>query len=148
VPMDLHRYPPAWKVISLRIREREVWRCKFCAAAQGEAHPDTGSRVILTVAHLGVRHPDGRPGNPHDKLDVRDENLAALCQRCHLKYDRHEHNLNAAYTRWRKKVQAGQLYFLEMETRPARIDRQESMYKKLFPIPANNSPTAGGVSHG
>jgi hypothetical protein len=45
-------------------------------------------RVVLTVAHLGAPHPDGTPGNRQDKLDVRPENLAVLCQRCHLNYDR------------------------------------------------------------
>lgn len=112
---DASRYPSNWKEISLRIREREGWQCKFCGAKQGEPHPHTGSTVILTVAHLGVPYPDGTPGNPHDKMDVRDENLAALCPRCHLNYDRHEHLLNAAYTRWRKKVEAGQLFFLTFD---------------------------------
>ena len=40
-------------------------------------------KVILTVHHIGVVKPDGMPGDPHDKMDCRDENLAALCQRCH-----------------------------------------------------------------
>jgi hypothetical protein len=106
---DPSRYPVNWKEISLRIREREGWRCKFCGAQQGQPNPFTGSRVILTVAHLGVPYPDGRPGNPHDKMDVREENLAALCQRCHLNYDRDEHKQNAATTRHHKRLAAGQL---------------------------------------
>jgi hypothetical protein len=48
-------------------------------------------RVVCTTAHLGTDYPDGRPGNKHDKADCRDENLAFLCQRCHLNYDRAEH---------------------------------------------------------
>lgn len=43
------------------------------------------------MAHLGTSFPDGRPGDKADKRDVRDENLAALCQRCHLAYDRQDH---------------------------------------------------------
>lgn len=109
MPIDYSRYPANWKEISLRIREREGWCCKWCGAANGEPHPETGSKVVLTVAHLGVSHSDGRPGNKHDKFDVRDENLAALCQRCHLNYDRDEHMYNAAMTRRRKREQAGQM---------------------------------------
>lgn len=37
-------------------------------------------RVVLTVAHLN-----------HDAADMRDENLAALCQWCHLNHDRGHH---------------------------------------------------------
>jgi len=115
MPFDASRYPANWKAISLRIRELEGWQCKFCGAKYGQPHPLTGSKVILTVAHLGVPYPDGTPGNPHDKMDVRDENLAALCQRCHLNNDRAEHLLNAAYTRWRRKVEAGQLFFIAFD---------------------------------
>lgn len=65
--------------------------------------------IVLTTAHLGVPYPDGRPGNKHDKMDVRLENLAHLCQRCHLNYDRDEHRQNAAQTRRARKLKAGQL---------------------------------------
>lgn len=43
--------------------------------------------VILTVHHKGVDKPDGKPGDRRDKMDCRDENLAALCPRCHLLAD-------------------------------------------------------------
>ena len=107
MPVDMKRYPPNWKEISLRVKERDGWRCKFCGAQAYQPNPLTGSIVILTTAHLGVPHPDGRPGNKHDKSDVRDENLAALCQRCHLNYDRDEHKQNSAATRRRKFLLAG-----------------------------------------
>jgi hypothetical protein len=45
---------------------------------------DKAIKVVLTVAHLN-----------HDVKDNRDENLRALCQRCHLRYDAKHH----AYTR-------------------------------------------------
>lgn len=67
---------------------------------------DNPTKIVLSVAHLGVAYPDGRPGNKHDKMDVRDENLAALCQRCHLLYDIDEHVENAKKTRRRKKREA------------------------------------------
>ncbi len=58
--------------------------------------------MILTVAHLGTPYPDGSPGNKHDKMDVRPENLAALCQRCHLRYDLDDHIRNTKHTRLRR----------------------------------------------
>jgi hypothetical protein len=108
MPVDWTRYPANWKAISFAIRNREGWKCKWCGAENGEPHPDTGSKVVLTVAHLGTPHPSGRPGDKHDKHDVRFENLAALCQRCHLNYDRDDHIANAAAARRRRKLEAGQ----------------------------------------
>jgi 5-methylcytosine-specific restriction endonuclease McrA len=70
------RYPRDWKAISLAARTAAGWRCKFCGAEHGKPHPDTGAKVVLTVAHL-----DHRPEN-NDRA-----NLRALCQRCHNAYD-------------------------------------------------------------
>lgn len=47
-----------------------------CRAENGKPHPVTGSRVVLTVAHLNHRPEDCDP-----------ENLRAWCQRCHNTYD-------------------------------------------------------------
>ena len=109
MPFDKSRYPSDWKEISLRIRERDRFRCKWCGAENGKPNPETGSKVVLTVAHLGTAHADGTPGDKHDKMDVRDENLAALCQACHLRFDIHEHMQNAAHTRRARKIATGQL---------------------------------------
>ena len=68
---------------------------------------------MLTIAHLGTPHTDGRAGDKHDKMDCRDENLAALCQRCHLRYDIKEHMHNAARTRLRRRVERGQPMLME-----------------------------------
>jgi 5-methylcytosine-specific restriction endonuclease McrA len=79
VPIRLEnraRYPRDWKAISLAIRAAAGWRCEFCGAEHGKPHPDTGSKVVLTVAHL-----DHRPEN-NDRA-----NLRALCPRCHNGYD-------------------------------------------------------------
>src|SRR5687767_4470210 len=35
------------------------------------------TRVWLTVHHIGIDKPDGSPGDPEDKMDVREDNLAA-----------------------------------------------------------------------
>lgn len=40
-------------------------------------------KVCLTTHHVGVDKPDGTKGDRRDKMDCRDENLAALCERCH-----------------------------------------------------------------
>lgn len=80
------RYPPDWDEISKRIRERSGGRCehmidgKRCEARHGGPHPITGSTVILTVAHLD-----------HTPEHCDDDNLEAMCQRCHLRYDQHHH---------------------------------------------------------
>ena len=78
------RYPKDWPAISRAIRERAGGRCEFidagtglrCEALNGEPHPLTGSRVVLTVAHL-----DHQPEN------CDPANLLAACQRCHNRYD-------------------------------------------------------------
>lgn len=67
------------------------------------AHSMKYITIVLTVAHLGIPYPDGRPGNKHDKSDCRAENLAALCQRCHLNFDRSDHLARARATRERKR---------------------------------------------
>lgn len=97
-PSERAKYPPNWRAISLRIRAREGNRCKWCGAQNGEPHPVTGSRVVLTVAHLN-----------HDATDCADANLAALCQRCHLTYDAKEHAKHARET-WRKRLACGDLF--------------------------------------
>lgn len=74
---------------------------------------DKPVRVVLTIHHIGVDYPDGMPGNPHDKMDCRPENLTALCQRCHLKADMTTHIENAKITRSKQKrehiISTGQL---------------------------------------
>lgn len=136
MPMIRSRYPKDWKAISQRIRDRAKNRCEWCgipnyavgyrtfdgvfiplileeAAGKGElpysearkvadhhrrvfgnTHPKAVV-IVLTVAHLN-----------HDTTDNRDENLACLCNRCHLKYDAQLHACNGRATRDRK---AGQL---------------------------------------
>lgn len=92
-------YPPTWPEISKHIRvERAHNRCEWCGAENYQPHPETGSRVILTVAHLD-----------HDPRNCDESNLAALCQRCHLNYDRARHVEHARETR-RSKLACGDLF--------------------------------------
>ncbi len=122
MPMDRRRYPANWKEIRAAILEREGHRCKFCGVADravgardledrwrpmwevdiandeegralfGGAWPPKIITIVLTVAHLD-----------HDTTNNADANLAALCQRCHLRYDQQHHMANAAATRRRRK---------------------------------------------
>ena len=82
-PENKKLYPKNWDEISYRIRfERAGGFCEHgdCTAENGKAHPITGSTVVLTVAHLD-----------HDPPNCADDNLEAMCQRCHLRYDAHHH---------------------------------------------------------
>lgn len=134
MPVDWSRYPKDWKAIVERIRLRSKDKCEWCGAPNhvivrrsvaGVPEVVEGSAaevawldgekltyIVLTTAHLGTAHPDGTPGDKHDKMDNRDENLAHLCQRCHLLYDLDDHVRNAAATRRRKKLEAG---FMELD---------------------------------
>lgn len=75
------RYPKDWPQISLARRASAGWKCEWCGALNGEPHPITRSKVVLTVAHVLDPSPE----------NVAPENLAALCQRCHLNHDRKHH---------------------------------------------------------
>lgn len=64
-----------------------------------ERHP---IKIVLTVAHID-----------HDSTHNTDDNLAALCQQCHLRHDAKQHAANAKITRGQKQraahAQAGQI---------------------------------------
>lgn len=64
-----------------------------CMSRQGQPNPVTGRTVILTVAHLN-----------HTPTDCRPENLRAMCQRCHLSYDRPRHLAKQAANRRARKA--------------------------------------------
>ena len=93
-PENRARYPANWKQIVAQVRERSGNRCEGtpafpeCRAVNGEPHPETGSKVVLTTAHL-----DHVPEN----CDL--SNLRHLCQRCHLTYDAQHHAQTAYATR-------------------------------------------------
>ena len=76
-PENKHRYPPNWTAISRHIRARAHNRCEFCGVENHQPHPETGAMVILTVAHLD-----------HTPENCSDDNLRALCQKCHNNYDK------------------------------------------------------------
>ena len=111
MPINYKNYPKDWKAIRARILERDDHKCAKCSIpdrvfayttktgardyvddpAVVDAMSLDGfkfSRVVLTVAHLD-----------HDIKNNDDQNLAALCQRCHLAHDAQQHATNAAITR-------------------------------------------------
>ena len=76
------RYPACWKLLSACIRlARARQQCEWCQALNGHPHPVTGSKVVLTTAHVEDRRPEACGFG----------NLASLCQRCHLAHDRAHH---------------------------------------------------------
>lgn len=64
-----HKYPPNWTEIATGIKERAGWKCEACG------NPHGPSPYVLTVDHVV----------DHDPANVSDDNLVALCQRCHLR---------------------------------------------------------------
>ena len=135
-PENKTRYPADWPAISRRIRERADNRCEWCGVengalggrtpdgtfckalpiggsacgclvwpkpgewwpCEGWGHPLRIIRIVLTVAHL-----DHMPEN------CDDENLAALCQRCHNRYDA-AHRRRGTAQRRRAQLACGDLF--------------------------------------
>lgn len=82
--MKTSQYPKDWPKIALRIKDKAGQRCERCRHEN-----DRESGHVLTVHHL-----DG------NKANCEDWNLAALCQRCHLKIQ--------------GRVKMDQLFFLDV----------------------------------
>ena len=94
------RYPKDWKTRSRFVRfYRARNHCEWCGCANGHPHPMTGSKVVLTVAHVYDHRPEA------SQLD----NLAALCQRCH---NRHDMKTRSTNRRARREAQSGQMLML------------------------------------
>ena len=96
------RYPADWKAISTWVRfERAAGRCECegeCGRGTHEgrcpnrhgylAYGTATTKVVLTTAHLD-----------HTPENCDPANLRAMCQGCHLHYDREHHAETAARTR-------------------------------------------------
>lgn len=122
-PENRSRYPDDWKAISLHIRsERAQDRCECdgrcgrpsshldldgrCQNRNGRRAVGTGSVVVLTVAHLD-----------HTPENCAGDNLMAMCQGCHLHYDRQHHAETRALTTHAARVAAGQGVLYPTETK-------------------------------
>lgn len=117
-------YPKNWKKIRQKILERANNKCEFCGlqnhtwgyrdkkgefviseGMQQEADELDGEhlfQIVLTIAHL-----DHNPENNNP------ENLKALCQKCHLNYDKEHH---AETRRKTKELKSGQLKLIKEQT--------------------------------
>ncbi|MFI1203523.1 hypothetical protein ACH4VR_29525 [Streptomyces sp. NPDC020883] len=112
-PEEKGRYPADWPAISLRIRTvRAEGRCECegecgrgthtgrCPNLNGQPAYGTGSKVVLTVAHLD-----------HTPENCDPANLRAMCQGCHLHYDQDHHARTRAEARRAALEADGQLAF-------------------------------------
>lgn len=138
-PENKGRYPANWKQIRERILARASNCCEQCRVTNGDMivrgiDKDAGTfqrfdgdgevyaaddgrllgrckaseycgnkwtRVVLTIAHLD-----------HVPEHCDEDNLKALCQRCHLAYDAEHHRANAQATRHARKA-IGDLFATE-----------------------------------
>lgn len=93
MPINYSLYPPDWQARRIRILSRARYRCEHCGVVAGsviERRPRKAwpaqVQTYYVVIELQVAHLDRDPEN----WSVRDERLVALCQRCHLNYDRRD----------------------------------------------------------
>jgi hypothetical protein len=127
MPWNRKDYPDNWEEIRERILRRSNNRCEKCGVMnhvlinksdRSDPSPQQWdmynsmlraeyskaqaikrmefTRIVLTIAHLN-----------HDKEnhDVKDEDLAAWCQKCHLGHDMPRHVENRKYGRNHRKNQ-------------------------------------------
>lgn len=136
-PENLHRYPSDWRAISLRIRTvRAAGRCEClgecgrgthtgrCPNLNGGRAYGTGSKVVLTVAHLD-----------HTPENVDESNLRAMCNGCHLHYDREHHAETRARTRRAEIEASGQLAIPSHDARHTAWTTQQAKASPVEPHP-------------
>jgi 5-methylcytosine-specific restriction endonuclease McrA len=75
LPENKGRYPKNWPEIRAAILKRAGNKCEICGIVNYTVL-ESGARVILTIAHLD-----------HTPENCAPENLKALCQKCHNRYD-------------------------------------------------------------
>jgi 5-methylcytosine-specific restriction endonuclease McrA len=100
-PENLSRYPKDWKLRSRFVRfVRAKNVCEWCGAKNYEPHPITGSKVVLTTAHVFDEDPE------NSSL----LNLAALCQKCH-----NGHDAKGRLDRRKRRQDKGQMTLFEAQ---------------------------------
>jgi hypothetical protein len=88
-----NKYPGWWFTMDGEIHRPDGSDAGMFRGSDPEfAEPDRLVAIVLTVAHLN-----------HTSGDDRDENLAALCQWCHLHHDQQLHVQSARETRMDRK---------------------------------------------
>lgn len=115
MPIDRRRYPANWNEISQAVRRAAGFQCESCQVKAGAMRISVRNNLYrekIGVAHLGVMREDGTPGDKSDTMDCREINLAALCMRCHLNFDRvdniRKQRENRLKRRWEAALEAGQ----------------------------------------
>lgn len=127
MPFDKSLYPSEWDTeIRPRILKRAENKCEWCGVPNHcriwrhphddcsrifTADPEQGRVwygdkvnefaviVVLTIAHVHDSNP----------MACQDDNLAALCNACHLRHDAKMHAMNAVRTRNKALENAGQM---------------------------------------
>lgn len=101
---------PEWLEFRAQLLERAGNCCEGtpqhpeCRAENGKPHPETGGKVVLTIAHMD-----------HDETHMDEDRCRALCQRCHNRWDAPHRKVNAARTRRRKSAQMDFLDAIEKQ---------------------------------
>jgi len=112
-PENRRRYPEDWPQIRARILERASNCCEACSVPNGTFIYADRERPEDWIA-VPDEHVEPRPGQPHKRWDfvagapvtrvvltiahldhqpenVREDNLRAMCQKCHLAHDAEHH---------------------------------------------------------
>lgn len=118
MPIDYKNYPDDWNKIRKSVLRRANDHCEWCGVRNAsEIQRHKKNSAIYRYPYAGDEYLDGMEGpwfNPvkvvltiahldHDPGNNEPGNLAALCQRCHLRYDGPLHKHNAVRTRAAKK---------------------------------------------
>jgi len=112
MPFDRSKYPDNWEEIREDILLRAGGdlddprigaRCEWCNVENYSLHPETGSKVVLTTAHI----------DDPDPMNCDPDNLAALCQKCHNSHDAPMRAANKKAKERQAQIDAGQLELFE-----------------------------------
>jgi hypothetical protein len=151
-------YPPHWRELSSRVRfERAGGRCQRCRRphlARVRCLPDgrwfdeqtavwrdrqgriarwpdlmEATRFRMTRVVLAAAHLDSDPRNNRLK------NLRALCQRCHMLYDR-SHHLAQRWITYRRRLAIGDLFLGPYQVLVAALSQDTAVSLPGAPIPA------------
>ena len=123
MPFDRSMYPRNWDEVSRRLRfHRSRGQCECigecgrvhvpaehpkrirCLAVNGERSENGRGKVVLTCAHLW-RGPCRCALKNHGRKCSRENHLKAMCQGCHLRYDRTLHATTRQQTLAHRKGQ-------------------------------------------
>jgi 5-methylcytosine-specific restriction endonuclease McrA len=134
MPINYDDYPKNWRTeIRPRILARDKHCCAHCGVKNYTVGQRRGSEGKIKVFHVAKDHAGARSWKKqkikakkiptssiiivltvahldHDEWNhqVKDERLAALCQRCHLRYDKHDNKRRKKwgkhYARYQKRI--------------------------------------------